>query len=96
MKFLHINLESIFSETDKCFRSSKTKKNMYLFNNTFNKDETTLLNFRYKKQKKKVIIKPIYTNPPLLSTSLWDQQQSAQKRNYKHQYWDIILKVCKD
>ena len=61
-----------------------------MFNHTVNDDETTLPNFRYKKQnKKKIIIKIInstYTNPALLTPSLWDQQQSGQKKESTNTY----------
>ena len=82
MKFIHLNLESLSSETDKHLISNKTKKNnknekyTYLFYHTVNEDETTLLNFIYKKQIKEkqinkiIIIKPTYTNPALLTPSL--------------------------
>ena len=34
------------------------------------------------KENKMIIIKPIYTNTALYTPSVWDQQQSAQKRKY--------------
>ena len=53
MNFIHINLESLSSETDKHLIFSKTKKKKnekytYLFNHTINEYETTLLIFLYK------------------------------------------------
>ena len=63
-------------------RTSKTnsKRYTYLFNHIVNEDETTLANFRYEKKKTIKIIKPIKTNPVLLTPSLRDQQQSAKKK----------------
>ena len=57
MKFLHLNLEFLSSETDKHWRSSKKylKITQLLFNHNFNEDKVILFTFYTRKRKKKKI-----------------------------------------
>ena len=57
MKFIHLDIESWSSETVKHWRFSITnieKLYTYLYSYKVNENETMIINFRYKKQKRKI------------------------------------------
>ena len=99
MKFIHLNLGSLSSETDKHWRSSKTnikKWYTYLLNYNLNEDQKILFTLS-KRNRKNNKIKQINNN----KTNLYQHSYTYTKymrptaigptRKYKHQYKDISL-----